>query len=100
MEKNLTEVCQYALKDYPMMSQSEAEDPIVKVIFTQVNWWKYFLYEYDAEQNIAFWYVMWDFSEFWSIDIQEQIDVANMYWHRLVPWVVHQKLSSISDFNS
>lgn len=83
-----------------MMSQSEVEDPIVKVIFTQVNGWKYFLYEYDPEQNIAFGYVMWDYSEFWSVSMDEQMEVANTYWHQIdfLTWEV--KLSEVSDFKS
>ena len=102
MNENIIARLRASSSKYPMMSQSESDDPIVFATFTQVNWWKYFIYEYDANTDIAFWYVMWDFSEFWSISMDEQIEVANMYWHNLETsfQIINMPLSKISDFNS
>lgn len=96
-----TDTFKLVLADYPMMSQSESEDPIVSISFTQVNWRKYFIYEYDPEDQIAFAYVMWDFSEFWSVWLQEQMDVAKTYNHilNLKIYTNWETLSQLSDFN-
>lgn len=102
MNKDIQARLTASMSKYPMTSQSESEDPLVTATWTQVNWWKYFIYEYDPEDNIAFWYVMWDFSEFWTISIDEQVEVANMYNHDLWFKVLStpKPLSEISDFNS
>jgi hypothetical protein len=100
MNNNIPERLTTALSKYPMTSQSESSDPIVIATWKQVNWWEYFIYEYNVENNIAFWYVMWDFSEFWTVDVKEQIDVAWLYNHDMWFKIISKPLSEISDFTS
>ena len=101
MIRELLDTIEKATKDYPMTSQSESSDPLVCISYTQVHWWKYYIYEYDPQSHIAFWYVEWFESEFWSIDMLEQIEVAMTYNFNL-DFTIQDKipLSELSDFIS